>query len=341
MSNPGKHRQENDTRQLFGKILSKNDGHQWANFSYFPQEMLQGMQWSWGPLMRFANPELNFLIYQQVANRALFEPGHLPSRLQLRELRELGSLTYDRASLRGIRGNSPRKIKGNYEIISDMKNCEKNEYNCIPAYWGRQNDVLQSITVGANARLKKLSHVSDSQFAKHQASAAHLLLPETLRFNTSSIVSVYSGEKVVSNVFWGFLPREDLLSLDGNLLSPDDISKIFALWTNTTPGELLLLSIADETDENLCHWKKQTLNHAMVPDVEMLTQKQIAELSELFDQYSHVRWQNPLQEQITAKEKRDLDKSLLNICTGKQDLTTIEKQLDDLYRLSQSLFYNF
>jgi hypothetical protein len=329
----------NGDYQSSGEIRNGENEQLCGKYAFFPQILLQRMDWSWGPLLRFSNPELNFLIYWQVTNRALFEGGDSLANFPLRELSELGNLTYDRAALRAVRDNGPRKIRGNYEIILNPDFSENYADECIAAYWGRQNSQLQQIYVMANALLKRIPHVSDSQFAKHTASAAHLLLPETLRLNTSSILSVYSPEKVVSNVFWGFLPREDLYTLEGELLSNEVVSKILALWTNTTPGELLLLSISDETDENLCHWKKQPLSHAMVPDLEKLTHAQVETLCDLFENYASEKWQNAVQDQINLGEKRILDRNFLEICLGTQNLEIIEKLLKKLYNLSQSLFY--
>ncbi|HMF33790.1 MAG TPA: N-6 DNA methylase [Candidatus Lokiarchaeia archaeon] len=329
-----------DERQNYGEIQVGTEGRIAGTYTRIQQSLLGANPWSWGPFFRFAQPKLNSIICRQYADRLIFDSEIFDVPVKLRELNSLGDITYDRAAYRGVRANRHQKVPGNYEVISHNDKLSREEKYCIPAFWGRDNDMLHTFTVIQNADLRKLPNVSPALFAKHAGSRTNALLPETLRFNTSYVVSVFCEQAVISNVFWGFLPREDLQSADGVPITPDEISKITVLWTNTTPGILLLLSIADETDEMLFHWKKQTLAHALVPNVECFTRAQINQLCGLFDRNAHKEWGVVIQEQINTREKFQLDRDFLGICIGKQALKMISEQLEELYQSSQSLFYN-
>ena len=170
---------------------------------------------------------------------------------------------------------------------------------------------------------------------------ANALFPETLRVNTSRVIAIFCSEKVVSNVFWGFLPDPELQTPDGRRITSEEASKMLVLWENTTIGALFLLAIAEETDENLFHWKKQILTHMPVPDFEILSQSQVHQICELFDKFAYVEWFNPIHEQIKGREKFDLDESYLKIIFGGDEHVheEISRELEKIYHLSTNLLH--
>lgn len=305
--------------------------------------ILNRFSWSWGPIFRFVNSKLNTFILQTFEWQTLFFASIESCALKLRQLETLGAITHDRAAYRAIIPTSKSKIEGNYDLHPFPEDNNIMIPESLPAFWGRQNVSLKKWIVHANALLVKRPNLSPDQFKRHTTSKAECLLPETLRFNTSSLFALYCPEGVVSNVFWGFLPRVDLKTTDGFPISTTEISKITTLWANTTFGLLLFLAIADETDENLFHWKKQTLAHALLPDLECLSRLQITLLCGLFDRCATEDFQDTILERICVQKDLSLDSEFFKICLDSADWERFRSEIitniKDLYQSGKNLFY--
>ncbi|OLS12621.1 MAG: hypothetical protein RBG13Loki_3766 [Promethearchaeota archaeon CR_4] len=326
-------------KQDCGEVLERD------NFAIFPVDSgrLSHFQWSWGPLFRFSNPPLNTFI------SSIFTLQKFPlsstglSNLPLRELASLGTIAHDRAAYRAIKPSSSRQIRGNYDLhpFSNAHSIPIPE--SLPAFWGRQNVALTRWLVHPNVLLVKRPATTPDQFQRHSASRAQCLLPETLRFNTSSLFSLYCPEGVVSNVFWGFIPRSDLKTIDGFPLSTTEVSKIVTLWANTTFGLLQFLAIADETDENLLHWKKQTIAYTLLPDLETLSRNQVSQMCALFDRTASEEFSVTLQQRIRTQQNHPLDTAFLQIYINpenwERDKTEIMETLERLYQMGRNLLY--
>ena len=315
------------------------------NLAIFPVESgkLGHFPWSWGPLLRFANPALNVFVLHIFEQKSFPLSSIRPCVLNLRELTSLGTIAHDRAAYRAIKPTSTSKIQGNYDLQPISDTGSHPAPDSLPAFWGRQNVTLTRWIVHPNVLLVKRPNTTIDQFTSHSASRAQCLLPETLRFNTSSLFSLYCPEGVVSNVFWGFIPLKNLKTVDGSPLSPMEVSKITTLWTNTTLGILLFLAIADETDENLFHWKKQTIAHALLPDLESFSRNQITQMCALFDRVTPEEYRETIQQRIQSRLNYSLDTAFLQICMGPENWerkkTEILENLDQLYQMGKNLFY--
>ncbi len=304
---------------------------------------LSCFSWSWGPIFRFANPKLNAFILQVFDWQTLFFSPVESCAIKLRHLESLGAIAHDRAAYRATKPSSKSKIDGNYDLHPFPKEAPQSVPDSLPAFWGRKNVTLTRWIVHPNAQLVKRPNITPDQFARHAASRAECLLPETLRFNTSALFALYCPEEVVSNVFWGFLPRIDLKTRDGSPISTTEIAKITTLWANTTFGLLVFLAIADETDENLLHWKKQTLGHVLLPDPESFSRDQITQLCGLFDRYAMEESQELLPQRICDQKNFSLDSDFLRNCLDPPDWeqfgTELIKNIKILYNMGHNLFY--
>ncbi len=330
----------NDYQQQDPGIVLERDN---LAISSVDQAKFSCFSWSWGPILRFANPKLNAFILKVFEYQTLVFSPTDPWALKLRRLESLGTIAHDRAAYRAIKPTSKSKIAGNYALQLFQAIDSNSEPDSLPAFWGRQNDTLTRWIVHPNALLVKQVNTTSDQFRRHSASRAQCLLPETLRFNTSSLFSIYCPEAVVSNVFWGFIPHTNLKNSDGASLSTTDVAKIITLWTNTTMGTLLSLAIADETDENLFHWKKQTLSHALLPDLESLSGTQVTQICALFDSFAIEDYQEPIQQRICRQKNMPLDIKFLQICSGPENWESYQSQvaeyLKELYQMAKILLY--
>ncbi len=264
---------------------------------FIPQKLLRDYHSNWAQLAGFYSPNLCWALFHLIHDKILAIPGltyaiHIP----LTPLSSLGTIGYDRKQVT--------------ENTIDGKGTEQ-----LLTVWGRDNRDFTSIQVKPTGFRHIKPGTNSRLFQDFQRSASHLLLPETVWLETTKVFSVYCTEKVVSNVFWTFIPDPALHSLDGKPIADWELEQILALWSNSTLGILLFLGMRQETRGPWVHWKKQLLGGMLTLDITQLTRSQV---DSLLTSYSlcltpEHRHKTPFMPAIVAGEKLILDLQLLQI----------------------------
>ena len=171
--------------------------------------------------------------------------------------------------------------------------------------WGRENDVLVSILTGANQSRAFKERASTGIRHKFAAARSHLLLPESLFLKTARVFGCYSRQPVLSNVSW---------SCKGT--GTGEVEKAVALWSNTTPGILLLLAVRNEARGPWIHWKKVPLQEYRVPDVAALKQPQREAMAALFEQFKEKSFGTIFDDDVA---RRELDARVVGILVDERN----------------------
>ncbi|MFP4395963.1 MAG: hypothetical protein ACLFTI_11930 [Anaerolineales bacterium] len=175
----------------------------------------------------------------------------------------------------GVLGPDRRDIYDGFDRVEHT--------TAYPAFWGHSADDVLTMAQSANCYLEPLSQPKNGRPLRRTEQlwplAGRLLLAERLWLNTQRTPAVYLPRPVLSNVWWSFALREDV---DGSA-----VSKVLALWLNSTLGLLILLASRDETRGAWIDFKKGSLQNFPLLDITALTDDQIATLAAVYDQFSH------------------------------------------------------
>jgi len=136
--------------------------------------------------------------------------------------------------------------------------------------------------------------------------AGRLHIPGVARFwlPTIGVVAAYTEENTLSQVTWTIpMPLEE--------------AKIQALWLNTTPGVIHVLSLRQDSKGGFIQIKKASLQNLLLLDINGLSYEQRKRLLELVDKFSDTRMPRFKQRFEAASKRQDmryeLDKEFLDI----------------------------
>ena len=145
-----------------------------------------------------------------------------------------------------------------------------------PMVEGHEADEKTSMTCVPDRYLSPLSQPRGGQkpgYGEHLwKMAGRLLVAERLWLNTARVVAMVADRSVLANVFWPIKTDDDAWD------------KVLAIWLNSSLGLLTLLARRTTTRAGWSAMKKADLARLPVADVRQLTDKQIADCSNLFDE---------------------------------------------------------
>ncbi|HMF33168.1 MAG TPA: hypothetical protein VKK79_17210, partial [Candidatus Lokiarchaeia archaeon] len=219
--------------------LFNTEGILCGNCYSVSQEILGIYVNNWAQIIGFYSPAL-CQIYLSLLHKGEFmlPENKVAIEIPLIPLRQLGTLGYDR------------------KIIHQQTE-EGQGPPTVSTFWGRDNSEITAIAVNPTGCRQPKASGSSNAFKKLQASASKFLIPETIWLEKTKCFFLFCSQDVISNVFWSFSPTHDLCSADGTPISPEEASKILALWGNSTLGILLFLGMRQETRGGWIHWKKR------------------------------------------------------------------------------------
>jgi len=189
------------------------------------------------------------------------------------------------------------------------------------ALWGHSSALIRTIEQESNACLDP----KDNNLARRLwQGSGKLLVVERAWLSTYRILSTVTTKDVLSNVWWP-MTSQNVKIKDGTL-SPDDVSKILALWFNSTYGALLLLSVAEVTRGAWVKFKKAPLSSLPVVDLSKIT---VAKTNTLLNLYDDVRLRElkSLPEEFAKPNIRKKIDGTFN------QVLNIKAKLEDLYTL--------
>jgi len=193
----------------------------------------------------------------------------------------------------------PQDIIG-YDVRQVIDKCLDKGSIPIRALMEINKDTFSSLEVPQSSL--KLTHVPRECFCR----AGRLHIPGVARFRltTIGVVTAYTSEPAISQVTWT-IP----MSLEE--------AKVQALWLNTTPGLLHLLSLRQDSAGGFVQIKKEMLGNLLLLDIGRLEKSQKESLLRMADIISGKRLPRLTKQFEDAKKKQEiryeLDKSFLKL----------------------------
>ena len=233
------------------------DGTEWGETFSVPTSWLTSGIW---PFHAFAQTELARLVHELVSAGALRLPSSATdTMIAMRPLGELGSIGPDR---RDIHDGFTTSVAA----------------TPYPAIWGHDAALRTTLAAAPDAYLAPRAAPAPGRPLRPAgllwSRAGRLLVVERLRVNTHRLVACWTSERVLSNVWWP-------VHIDGD--DADRISKVLALWLNSTLGVGVFLAHREETEGAWIAIKKPTLASMPVLDPTTLTPEALTALAAEFD----------------------------------------------------------
>ncbi|GAB4315396.1 MAG: hypothetical protein Kow0069_17250 [Promethearchaeota archaeon] len=286
-----------------------------------PQASLERHAVTWGRVVGFLDPALCRSVLGLVEGGEL-RVGSDILKLPLVRLGDLGRLGLDRAQI--TRQTSPAPPT---DTASDREG--GSPVPSLPVFWGRDNSRVDRLVVEPTGQ-RWLKDGQVRRFEALRASLGRLLVPETLFLPTTKVFAPLCSDPVLANVHWSFVPRRDLVALDGALVDAALLDEVLAGWFHTTVGTLLLLAHRQETRGPWVHFKKRVLVEMPALDVTALPSERLELLARTFRRLSTRLWERPYLEQVVGGDRRELDVAFLLAASPDASPPRVERLLDTL-----------
>lgn len=191
------------------------------------------------------------------------------------------------------------------------------------AFWGMDSEEANSLTEEPNQYLSPLAEAKPSRPLRDADTlwgrAGSLMLPKEMWLPTNSVAAVTLPEKALSNVWWP--ARWDGGSEAENRM----MERRLALWLNSTPGFLSLLTRAQETRAPFVKLPKTWWENTEILDLSSLNQEQLDTLDALWDDINDESLR-PFPEIATDEVRARIDETFEEIL-GLDSLSTIREML--------------
>jgi len=226
-----------------------------------PWSALRGA--SWNLPGAFAQTELLRVLLHAFRGH-IYLPGQgVAGHVALCPLKALGELGFDR-----------RDIHDAFTLAKGTTH--------YPAFWCHEAAMVNALRQRPNQWLLPRTRPAKGRpprDANHLwQKAGKVLLAERMRLNTVRAVTVHTTEKVLSNVWWSFVFREQK---DAKI---SEAEKALVLWLNSTLGIMILLGQREETEGAWVDFKKPSLLSMPVLDPWNLQSGVLCKLAAAYDQ---------------------------------------------------------
>jgi len=199
------------------------------------------------------------------------------------------------------------------------------QQEAFPALWNHRSSRIGSILQEPNAMLRAREGRAEYSQRLWRRGCGWLLVAERAWLATVRVLSIITTIPVLSNVWWPMKPAGIELR-DGTRIDAEQVGKLLALWLNSTPGILLLLSMAEVTRGPWVKFKKTALRRLPVLNLSQLDEKGLRLLLECYSMVYQHRFR-PLPEEFASPElRRHIDQTLVRALG-------LKVNMEGLYRL--------
>lgn len=119
--------------------------------------------------------------------------------------------------------------------------------------------------------------IIDRGYSLFQEIAGNLIVPDRIRVDTAHVISMYSPERLISNIFYAVRLKSE----------KENRLKALCLWFNTTWGILTVLSSREETHGGFIRLKMSQWRLLPVLDIDRLSEDKIKALAAVFDKFKN------------------------------------------------------
>ncbi len=245
-----------------GTALLEVDGRHVGEAFSIPESKLIGRKWSG---VQFARADLVRSALRLLDNGEVWVPGEATTaNISMCQFGELGQIGPDR-----------RRLVDGFDRTSSV--------TAYPLVEGHDTDQRKSLTCSPNAYLSPLTRPRGGQrsgYGDHLwQKSGRLLVAERLRLDTARVFSMWSAERVLSNVWWPVRAEDP------------QAEKAITLWLNSSLGILTILAHRTSTEGSWVAMKKADLEELPVMDTRRLSSEQLEGLSDLFDNLAEAEFE--------------------------------------------------
>ncbi len=248
------------------------------------------------PMSRFADRQWAGVQFSRVdllrAALSLTEDG----RVRLPGITEIGSLPICLLSDIASIGPDRRDILDGFEQTDTI--------TAYPMVVGNDTDHWTGLLAEPNRYLSPLAKARPGRRLKAAtglwSKSARLLVAERLRLDSIRLVAMCAKQHVLSNVFWEVKA------------ATEQQEQALAIWLNSSLGLLTLMATRTTTEGGWVSIKKGDLGRMPVLDVRELSAKQIAGMSNLFDDLADASFER-LPAMVDCPTRSKLDNGLAEI----------------------------
>ena len=188
-------------------------------------------------------------------------------------------------------------------------------------FWGHSAKAVNTLAQAPNRWLQPLAKAKKGRTLRKATDlwqlSGNLLLAERLRLNTCRLSAVLLERDVLSNVWWPTALHDEIGQAGAN--------KILALWLNSSPGLLALISSRTETEGAWVKFKKPHLKAMPVLDIRNLSDTQLTQLATAYDELCERELQ-PLPRMAEDEIRAAIDNALSEVL-GLPDLAPLREML--------------
>ena len=278
-----------------GSALLTVDGQHMGEALSMPEARLNGGKWSG---VQFARADVTRSAVRLLNDGELWVPGNGDAPVELCRLGELGEIGPDRRDLWD--GFERTDAITAYPMIENHDSDRRTSLAAEPDKY-----LAPLVSPRPGRRLKPLNTLWPK--------AGRLLIAERLRLNTSRVMALCTDRVVLSNVFWPVKTGNDAWD------------KALAIWLNSSAGILTLLARRTTTEGGWVSLKKADLTRMPVLDVRALSDQQLTDLSDLFDELSESIFER-LPGMVECAARSRLDEGLSEVL-GLPELVALRRLL--------------
>ena len=266
-----------------GAALLEVDGCHVGEMVSIPESKFAGKKWSG---VQFARADVTRCALSLLDDGVVWVPGEEDTaNIALCRLDELGQIGPDRRRL--VDGYSRTSSPTAYPMVEGHDTERRRSLICSP-------DVYLSPLIRPKGGQKP------GYGERLWRQSGRLLVAEGLRLNTARMVAMCSNTPVLSNVWWPI--RTACASWD----------KAIAVYLNSSPGVLTLLSTRNTTQGGWVAMKKADLSELPVLDLREISTSRLQGLSDLFDQIAEAEFER-LPGMAYCPVRRSLDDGISEI----------------------------
>lgn len=260
----------------------------------------------------FAQSDLTRVAYKLKSGQVQLPTQENSYEIPITKLENLGILSHDR-----------RDIYDGFETTDAP--------TPYPAYWGHNADETTTLAQESNLYLLPLKKAKKGRNLRKAEDlwkrSGKILIAESLRLNTQKLVAVRVNQPVLSNVWWSFAINPDL--------QKTGVNKTLALWLNSTPALITMFASRDETEGAWISNKKPSLKALPILDIGRLTETQLDQLSNTYDEICNSEIQSfPFMSDDSVRSKIDTaistifnlpDLSILRIMLAREPVVCMKR----------------
>jgi len=252
--------QQHDT---FDMLIENSAGDQTLSINEVPMgrayalspHLLTDNTDNWGRLCAFAVPALTRVAYKLRTTGEFSSTNGLRVKIPLKPLVKMFEVGPDR-----------RQIHDSFVI---------DETGAHDALWGRDVS-MNTLSVRPNSKVSPKPGVDPTSLV---AAGSRVVITERIRLDTTPLPCLLADHPVLSNVWWTLLCRSEAA---GRTVA----EKAWTLWFNCTAGLLLQFAELQVTEGGWAATKKASLEALPALDLNKLSDEQVAQLAQVFDDLS-------------------------------------------------------